>query len=275
MVGTATVALPDAPLLFAGGVGGPTIKFFVTPLRNAQTLAAQDAALSFSGCFRIVFANGLLGGLKGGHYPAIAACPQFLILGPAYHTFASVGGAWGGLAATAVTETMVLYGAETKNAQLATNAKTAGKIPIARMQSPFKFWGPGTGINLCRNLFAMSGMRILPEPVSAVITKAAGGKKSGAVTLVSDLVSNCCAASITMPMHMLYQYVATAGPTLWDKPQSEQVSVMKKWMKDQYFPGGRFSPTIMRDLALRCGYIASVFTLYMQTERAAVKYWPF
>jgi len=266
---------PEPPVLFSGAVGGPTIKFFVTPLRNAQTMASQDASLSLSTIFRSVFAKGLPGAYAGGPYTAVAAAPQFLVLGPAYHTFHSVAGPWGALVLTAMTETSVLYGAETRNAQVATNVRSPGKIPSSLAQSPFKPWGPGVGINLTRNVFAMSGMRVLPEPVSAVVSKACGGRKSGLITLISDLISNCCAASITMPMHMLYQYVATAGPELWDKPQSERVSVMKTWLTQQYFPGGRLSPTILRDLSLRCGYIASVFTLYMQTERAAIKYWPF
>lgn len=267
--------LPEPPVLFSGALGGPTIKFFVTPLRNAQTMAAQDPTLSFSACFRRVFANGLGGAYTGGQFTAVAACPQFLVLGPAYHMFASVSGPVGALLGTAATETLVLYGAETKNAQMATNAKFPGKIPSHRAQSPFMPWGPGTTINLARNIFAMSGMRILPEPVSAAVSKACGGRKSGLITLASDLISNCCAASITMPMHMAYQYKATAGPELWDKSNAEQLTAMKTWLKEQYFPGGRLSPTILRDLGLRCAYIASVFTLYMQTERAAIKYWPF
>jgi hypothetical protein len=271
--GSGGFKFPEPPVLFSGAFGGPVIKYLVTPIRNSMTFAAQDASLSLGMVGKNVFARGFFGAWKGGHYPAIAACPQFLCLGPAYHTFNSVAGPWGALVLTAITETTVLYGAETKNAQLATNAKSPGKI--LKMQSPFNPYGPGVGINLCRNIFAMSGMRILPEPVSGIISKLSGGRKGPLVTFVSDIASNCCAASITMPMHMLYQYVATAGPELWDKPQSEQVSVMKTWLRDQYFPGGKLSPTILRDLCLRCSYIASVFTMYMQLERAAIKYWPF
>lgn len=96
-----------------------------------------------------------------------------------------------------------------------------------------------------------------------------------AVTLASDLTANCCAAAITMPMHMLYQYIATAGPVLWDKSSAEQVTDCKAWLREQYFPGGKLSPVIARDLVLRAGYIATAYTMYMQIERAAVKYWPF
>jgi hypothetical protein len=189
--------------------------------------------------------------------------------------YASFAGPVGGIVLTGLTETAVLYGAETSNAHIATNMAKPGKIPERLIQSPFKPWGPGIGINLCRNIFAMSGMRVINEPIDKGIRKLAGGSESGLVTLASDLTANCCAASITMPMHMLYQYVATAGPSLWDKPQGEQVAEMKQWLKDQYFPGGKISQVILRDLALRCGYIAIAYTMYMNIERAAVKYWPF
>merc|ERR1712019_68297 len=105
------------------------------------------------------------------------------------------------------------------------------------------------------------------------IEKIAGGK-SATVEVVSDLVGNCCAAGMTMPLHMLYQYMATT-PDLWDKPQAEQVKDMKRFLNEQYFPNGKLSSVIVRDLALRAGYIATAYTLYMQIERAAVRYWPF
>jgi hypothetical protein len=190
-----------------------------------------------------------------------------------YHFYASFSGTVGGIVLTGVTETAVLYGAETRNAQLAINAR-GGSIPVNRIQSPFNPIGPGTGINCARNIFAMSGMRLINEPIAKGIEKAAGGKKSNAVVLLSDLVANCCAAAITMPMHMLYQYTATTHE-LWDKPRAERIAAMKTFLNDQYFPGGKLSSVIARDLALRAGYIATAYTLYMQIERAAVKHWPF
>jgi len=275
MGGDSGFKLPEPPVIAAGAFGGPFVMYLVTPFRNAMTYAVQDATLSFSGVFRQVFARGMAGGWAGGLYPAIAACPQYLCLGPAYHMYASFSGPVGGIVLAGITETAVLYGAETKNAHVATIAKSPGKIPEARIQSPFNPWGPGIMINLARNIFAMSGMRVINEPIANAISKLSGGSKSALVTVASDLTANCCAAGITMPMHMLYQYVATAGPELWEKPQAEQVSLMKTWLKEQYFPGGKLSSVIVRDLGLRAGYIATAYTMYMQIERAAVKYWPF
>jgi len=265
----------QAPVLFASALGGPFCMYTVTPFRNAMTYAAQDASLSLSAVMRQVFSRGLAGGWSGGMYPAIAACPQYLCLGPAYHFYDSYTGPAGAIVLTGITETAALYGAETKNAHVATAAKFPDKIPAARMQSPFNPWGPGSIINCARNIFAMSGMRVINEPIADAISNAAGGSKSGVVTLASDLVANCCAAGITMPMHMLYQYVATAGPELWDKPQAEQNAKMVSFLRESYFPNGRLSSVIVRDLCLRAGYIATAYTMYINIERTAIKLWPF
>ena len=100
------------------------------------------------------------------------------------------------------------------------------------------------------------------------------GKKSGTVTLVSDLTANICAACMTAPIHMLYQYTATT-PELWDKPSGEQMQEWKKFLNNQYFPGGKLSSTVARDLFLRSLYIATAYTMFVNIERSAVRYWPF
>lgn len=263
---------PEPPVILAGGLGGPFCMYTVSPFRNAMSIASQDASMSCGAVFRQVFAGGLSSGWIGGAYPAIAACPQYLCLGPAFHLFASFAGNWGGIVLAGATETAVLYGAETKAGQLAINAAKEGRIPAARIQSPFVPWGPGIAVNLARNIFAMSGMRVINEPICNSIEKVAG--TGPIVTVASDLAANCCAAGITMPMHMLYQFVITSGPKLWDAPQAEQNAAMKKFLQDSYFPNGKLSSVILRDLALRAGYIATAYTMYMQIERAAVKYWP-
>lgn len=264
--------MPEPPILAASALGGPFCMYTVAPFRNALTFASQDASLSLGQVFGRVFARGLTGGWTGGAYPAIAACPQYLCLGPMFHLYSSATGALGGIVLTGITETAVLYGAETKNAQLAINSR-GGKIPVARIQSPFNPIGPGTSINCLRNILAMSGMRVINEPVATAIEKIAG-KKTPTVTLVSDLSANICAACMTMPLHMLYQYTATT-PELWDKPSNEQFKEMQGFLKNQYFPNGRLSSVIIRDACLRSLYIATAYTMYIQIERAAVKHWPF
>lgn len=264
--------MPQTPVLVAGAIGGPFCMYTVTPFRNSMSFAAQDPSLGIASVFRQVFARGPVSGWAGGVYPAIAACPQYLCLGPMYHLYNSLVGSWGALVLTGATETAVLYGAETKNGQMAINSAHEGRIPQARVQSPFNPWGPGVGIAFARNVFAMVGMRILCDPISNAIEKLAG--KSTVVTLASDMTANCVSASITMPMHMLYQFVITSGPELWEKPRAEQNAACMKFLKDAYFPGGKLSSVIARDLFLRSGYIATAYTMYVNIERAAIANWP-
>jgi len=266
----AGLELPGTGVLVAGAFGGPFCMYLVTPFRNAMSYASQDASLSLGSIARQVFSKGPISGWQGGLYPAIAACPQYLCLGPMYHLYASFAGTAGGIVLTGITETAVLYGAETRNGQIAINA-VKNNIPAARLQSPFNPWGPGSIINCARNIFAMSGMRIIADPIGDRIAKMAGGK-GPVVQVASDLTANCVAAGITMPMHMLYQFTITSGPELWDKPRAEQTMDMKNFLRNSYFPGGKLSPVILRDLVLRAGYIASAYTLYMQIERASIAY---
>jgi hypothetical protein len=267
---------PKPPVVFAGALGGPFVFYTVTPARNALTLAAQDTSLSIPGCYAQVFKNGLAGGWTGGMYPAIAACPQFLCLGPVYHAFASITGKWGGMVCTGIVETGIAYGAETKNAQLATIAKGV-KIPEARIQNPMIPYGPGISLHISRNVLAMVGMRILCEPITTGF-ETVTGQKNAAVALAGDFVSNICAAGLTFPIHQLFNYTVST-PEMWDKPQGEQLQMMKDYLKNQYLVdngagGKKLSPILLRDFGLRSLYIAGAYTMYINIERTAVAMWP-
>lgn len=267
----ASIKLPDAPLVAAGALGGPMCMYTVSPFRNALTLASKDATLSLTGVFRRVFSRGISAGWCGGAYPSIAAGPQYLCLGPMFHLYASVAGNVGGVVLAGCTETLCGYGAETKCAQIVVN-NNGGNIPRHRIQSVFKPFGPGVGINCARNIIAMSGMRVISEP-TAKLFKRATGSQSNLVICLADLTANCCAASATMPLHMLYQYTVVTHE-MFDKPLALRLAGMKAFLARQYFPGGRLSSVILRDMALRMGFIATAFTLYQQVERAAVDLCP-
>lgn len=271
--------LPDAPLITAGALGGPFVIYLSTPLRNALTYGAKDTSLSLLECYKQPFKRGFLRGWTGGHYFAVAACPQFLMLGPMYHMYASVAGAVGGMFLAGLTESLIIFGAETKNAQLAHNqkAKGASVIPANRLQSPLKPIGPGFVVNVSRNFFAMFGLRLLCQPITSGLEKITG-KKNAAITLAGDFTANCCASAITAPMHQTYLYRVTS-PEVWDKPRLEQVQGIKNFLKETYTTkntsGGRsISPIVFRDIGLRCGYIAVIYTMFANIERACVKFWP-
>jgi len=268
--------LPKAPVFFAGAVGGPSVFYLVTPARNALTLAAQDTSLSMLDCYRQVFSKGVASGWTGGVYPAIAACPQFLCLGPVYHGFASVFGNWGGMVLTGGVETAIAYGAETKNAQMASIEKGV-KIPAERVQNPLMPWGPGVSMHLARNVFAMAGMRVFADPIKESL-QSITGSKSESVSVLADLISNIAAAGITFPIHQLFNYTVST-PKMWDAPQSEQIQMAKAYLDNQYFvtdANGKksLSGILLRDFGLRAAYIGCAYTLYINIERSAVKYWP-
>jgi hypothetical protein len=267
---------PKPPVVVAGAFGGPFVFYTVTPARNALTIAASDTSLSIAGCYGQVFKNGMAGGWTGGIYPAIAACPQFLCLGPVYHAFASITGKWGGMVCTGIVETGIAYGAETKNAQLASIGKGA-KIPMERLQNPMMPYGPGITLHISRNVFAMIGMRILCDPITKSLEKITG-TQSGAITLAGDFLSNIAAAGLTFPIHQLFNYTVTT-PEMWDKPQGEQFQMMKEYLTKQYLvesPSGgkQLSPILIRDFGLRSLYIAGAYTMYINIERTLVANWP-
>jgi hypothetical protein len=259
--------LPEPPLIAAGALGGPICMYMVSPFRNALTLASRDASLSLVGVSRQVFAHGIRAGWVGGAYPSIAAGPQYLCLGPMFHLYASLAGNVGGVILAGCTETLCGYGAETKCAQLVVN-RNGGAIPSHRIQSIFKPFGPGVGINCIRNIIAMSGMRVMSKPMQDIFTRTTGSK-SPLVACLADLSANCCAAGATMPLHMLYQYAATSHD-MWDRPLTQRLAGMREFLNRQYFPNGRLSSVILRDTVLRMGFVATAFTLYQQVERAAV-----
>jgi len=268
---------PKPPVVFAGAVGGPMVFYTVTPARNALTLASQDTSLSIAGCYRQVFQNGVAGGWTGGVYPAIAACPQFLCLGPVYHALASVAGKWGGMVLTGAVESGIAYGAETKNAQLATIAK-GGKIPMERVQNPMIPYGPGISLHILRNGFAMIGMRLLCDPITSGLEKVTGQKNAG-ITLAGDFLSNIAAAGLTFPIHQLFNYTVST-PEMYDAPVAKQIELSKEYLTNQYLVdngsgGKKLSPILLRDFGLRSLYIAGAYTMYINFERACVANWPF
>eukprot|EP00928_Gymnodinium_smaydae_P061498 TRINITY_DN45557_c0_g1_i1.p1 TRINITY_DN45557_c0_g1~~TRINITY_DN45557_c0_g1_i1.p1 ORF type:complete len:286 (+),score=31.81 TRINITY_DN45557_c0_g1_i1:103-960(+) len=268
---------PTSSQVFAGAFGSPACIYIMTPARNACTLAAQDASVGIAGCYRRVFANGLVGGWTGGIYVFYAGIPQGLLLGPAYHAFASFAGKWGGIVLTGMCESMITYGAQTKNAQLAAIAGGKSSIPKDRIQSSFKPFGPGIGVFMSRNILAMSGMRVTCEPITRGLEKCAG-QKSPAVSLAGDFLANIVAAGFTFPLNQLFNYLAVT-PETWDKPLVERVRMGKQFLSDTYFvnteTGGRkLSPVLLRDFSLRVMYIATGYTLYLNFERLVIKNWP-
>lgn len=266
--------MPEAPVVVSGGLGGPAVMFLVTPFRNGLTLGATNIAAGALELYGQVFARGLAGGWTGGIFPAIAACPQFLCLGPAYHFYASFAGVTGGVLLTSLTESMIVYGAETCNAQMAKNAKSPGCIQ--NVHSSWKPYGPGFGIHVFRNVIATAGLRMFCTPCTTAIEKVSG-KSNGLTTLAGDFSGNVCAACLSAPVHQLYGYTVTT-PELGTLPFNEQRQRMVKFLQDQYLETKdgrtRLSKVVPRDLFMRSMYVAVAYTMYSSLERTLVANWP-
>jgi len=253
--------------MIAGGFGGPAVMFLVTPARNGLTLGATNVKASAVDLYRQVFRGG---GWTGGIYPAMAACPQFLCLGPAYHLYHSFAGTAGAVILTGATETAIIYGAETCNAQMATNAKAPGTF--ASVHPSWKPFGPGVSLAFMRNVLAVGGLRMFCTPCTWV-AETVSGKSNAATQLAGDFGGNIMGACLTAPVHQCYGYTVTT-PELATMSASEKMTRIQAFLKDQYIVNGRLSSVVPRDLFMRSAYVATAYTLYSTLERTLVKNWP-
>jgi len=269
-----SLKLPETPVIVAGAVGGPAVMFTVTPMRNGLTLGATNAQASARALYGQVFAGGLRSGWIGGVYPAIAACPQFLCLGPAYHIYASATGMVGGTILASMTESAIVYGAETCNAQMAKNQKAPGTF--ANVHPSWKPFGAGLGLHILRNVVATAGLRLFCQPCTAVV-EAAAGKSNALTQLGGDFAGNICGACLTAPIHQLYGFTVTT-PELATMSMSEKQGRMVQFLKDQYLVTvdgkTRLSSVVPRDLFMRSMYVAVAYTMFSTLEKALVNNWP-
>lgn len=264
------IEIPEAPILLAGGLGGPAVMFTVTPMRNGLTLAASNARAGAFEIYGQVFGQGFARGWTGGIYPAIAACPQFLCLGPAYHVFASFSGVAGGVFLASCLETGIAYGPETRNAQMAMNNKTPGTF--ATLHSQYKPWGPGVGIHIFRNVLATAGLRMFCGPCTSAI-ETMTGRKNELTTLGGSFAGNVFSACATAPVHQCYAYTVST-PKLQTMSTGEQLAELKGFLTQTYFEGGRLKPTVGRDMYMRSMYVAVAYTMFSTIERGLVAMWP-
>lgn len=206
------------------------------------------------------------------------------MLGPLYHFCWNFVGTAPAVAAVSTLETLVIYGSETKNAQLAYNLqqqtlpKDKQKLITRMHENPMKPFGPGVSWNLARNFIATSGLRIINEPFVAAFHGAnknllGGSVSEGTVNFFGDMFANITAACLSMPFHQLFAYTVTS-PQLWEQSNGEYFQSCKGYLNRQYFPNGKLSSVVVRDLALRSIYMAGAYTLFSTIERNFVKFWP-
>lgn len=253
--------------LLAGALGGPFTIAVYTPLRNAITLGAQDAAASSGALYARTVEHGFLrGGYAGWASPTIFSSAQFMALGPLYHVYAGVCGPNLAVIPTALTESTISYGSQARNAQIAYNLSVESGKRVA-LQAPWDPRGAGFLPHMCRNACAMSGFRVISPPLQRAI----GADQSGspAKAFAADFAATILSAAISMPFNQLFNFLATTPPT--SRPHGVLRACMT-FLRSQYLtPSGGLSTTMLRDAFMRCAYIAPQLSTYSAIERAARK----
>jgi hypothetical protein len=278
------VRLPELPLILAGVIGGPCVIWGFTPMRNALSLAAADKDSSAWQIYRNTFPEGLSSGWVGGMPSAIAACPEFIVMGPLYHlvkdTFGSSALAVG---LSGACESVITYGAQTRNAQMAYNQEQehAGRaseaVPLA---DPLVPWGPGIVIQWFRNVVASSGIRVLNTAFTSALLRlsgaAAAAEPSAVVALVADILGMLGAACLSAPVNQLYNFAVTSqayreasGPAGWLELSCGFLDSTYV-LRDEAGKAYGLTPTLARDLFLRCMYVANLYVCFALIERVFV-----
>mmetsp|Transcript_45988 Transcript_45988/g.129373 ORF Transcript_45988/g.129373 Transcript_45988/m.129373 type:complete len:320 (+) Transcript_45988:3-962(+) len=274
--------LPDTPLILAGALGGPFVIFFLTPLRNALTLASQDADSSALELYANTFHGGFCNGWTGGTAPVLPSCPQFCVMGPLFHFLnEALGSVTFAVLVSAVAETTISYGSQTLNAQLAFNHEQmqSGSGLQVPLWNPFVPFGPGMTVHILRNILGMAGIRIFVAPSQAAVRRVVRllglPVPDGAQRFLGDLLSSMCAAMLSMPLAQCYNFAVTSQAYMHgsavERFQALQVFLSRSYLV--HGPQGEvvgLSPTLGRDVFLRCAYVGVLYTLFGSIEKLFV-----
>lgn len=269
--------LPEPPLLAAGALGGPLVISSLTPLRNAMSNAAQDQSSSALRLYLNAFGGPsaslmqrLRVGFTGALISAPPACPQWCMIGPAFHALHAHLPTPLALLGTALLETFITFGSQTRNAQMAYNVQVPeAKVPLSNIVRP---WGPGAPFYVLRNACGMAGIRWLSPPIQSAVEPFV---PSGPREVGSDMAASFLTCVVSAPLNACWSYVVTT-PSTWQMGTAERAAALTTFLKRQYLDetGSRLSRLAMRDLGVRCVYIACCFSMFSGIERLAIRHWP-
>lgn len=224
----------------------------------------------------------------------MVACPQFLALGPIYHTFnktwrqilgMSDDGhrllpAWLACLGAALGETLLTFGSQSRNAQMAYNnsfvaysSVEEGARSMVPLNKPSMIWGVGAGPMYGRNILAAGGVRAM-SPWLQERVEFGRGK-----AVICDVTCTTIGCLFTAPMNQLFNFLVTT-PHAKTLPRQERWALARDFIYRQYFaplPRASFKDTqryswrvtsiAARDFGLRTMYVSSVFSIYMAIER--------
>ncbi|CAE7877714.1 unnamed protein product [Symbiodinium microadriaticum] len=281
---SASVKLPETPLVLAGAVGGPFGIFFLTPLRNALTLASQSPDGAVLDLYSSVFAGGFAAGWTGGLACVPPSCPQFIVMGPLFHFLKELlQSAPLAVVCSSFAESTISYPSQTINAQMAFNADQAlfGGVQVP-LWNPFLPWGPGSSAHVLRNIVALSGLRVFSAPCQAGLARAAEAVGCPlhleAQQFFGDFIASMGSAILSAPLNQLYNFAVTSNEFMASETL-HKLALSKAFLADAYLIYDAddnwvgVSPTLGRDLFMRCAYIATLYALFGAIERLFVAMW--
>ena len=186
-------------------------------------------------------------------------------MGPAYHYYSSVlGSTTLAVLPTALTESTISYGSQARNAQLAYDASLPTGVPRAPLSVPWNPFSVGFIPHVMRNSCAMSGIRVLSEPSQRLISMVPGIRDApdAVVTFAADFTASILSAAVSMPFNQCFNYLAVSP--------NAGLGDIGGFLRNQYFDDGRLSRRIIRDVFMRCAYIAPQLTTFVLIERTAL-----
>ncbi|CAE8596418.1 unnamed protein product, partial [Polarella glacialis] len=250
----------------SGAVGGPLVVGFLTPNRNAMTLAAKDTTSSVLGLYRQVFMSGPKLAFRGGSTPTMAAVPQFTMIGPCYLAIKKKTGSQGlAVFGAAFGETLLTFGAQRRNAQIQFNAVRHASEHIA-VDSMARSTGPGFGFHVWRNMVAMMGIRIFAPYTLKATERIPGlsGLSQEGRHIAADFGASTIAAMLSMPFNQVFSW-AVCTPATKEMSQRQRLQAYSSFLIGNYQAKG--VRLLARDLVVRIFYTGILFTGYHGVER--------
>ena len=144
-------------------------------------------------------------------------------------------------------------------------------MPLSRILRPY---GPGAGFYVLRNCCGMAGIRWLSPPLQRVFAPVL---PTGPREIAADMTACMMTCVFSFPLNACWSYVVTT-PSTWTMGSRERVAALSTFLRQHYLhspSSDKFMSSLaLRDLKVRCVYIACVFTMFSAIERTAVALWP-
>jgi len=147
--------------------------------------------------------------------------------------------------------------------------------------NPFLPWGPGSSAHVLRNIVALSGLRVFSAPCQAGLAQTAAALNMQlpleAQQFFGDFIASMGSAILSAPLNQLYNFAVTSKEFMGSETV-HKLALSKSFLADAYlvYAGDQMvgiSPTLGRDLFMRCAYIATLYALFGAIERFFVALW--